>query len=132
MTVVPARFGSVAPSTTSLAGLDRVNFFIAAMQAGFGLYVAVYLAEQKWTQADIGFLLTAGSLAGLLSQLPGGELVDSVRSKRSLVALGAVIVAVSAIIVDFGSTLPVFQPGLSCRELPEDSLDRRSPQLALA
>src|SRR5260370_1332991 len=33
------------------------------MLAGFGPYVAVYLAEQKWTQENIGFVLTASGLA---------------------------------------------------------------------
>jgi len=37
-------------SRASLNGLDGINFFNAAMLAGFGPYVAVYLAEQKWTQ----------------------------------------------------------------------------------
>lgn len=114
MTVGLAPFGSVTPlpSSTSLTSLDRVNFFIAAMQAGFGPYVAVYLADQKWTQADIGFVLTAGSLAALLSQLPGGELLDTVGSKRALAALGAIIVAISAIIIDFRPTLPFVLAGL--------------------
>src|SRR6516165_3666543 len=68
-----------SPSGASLAGLDGMNFFNAAMLAGFGPYVAVYLAEQKWTQENIGFVLTAGGLAGLLAFIPGGELLDAVR-----------------------------------------------------
>jgi hypothetical protein len=43
----------VPASSLSLHGLDGVNFFLAAVLAGFGPYVAAYLAEQKWTQADI-------------------------------------------------------------------------------
>ena len=78
-----------SPSRASLNGLDGINFFNAAMLAGFGPYVAVYLAEQKWTQENIGFVLTASSLAGLLSQLPGGELLDTIRSKRAIVATKA-------------------------------------------
>src|SRR6266404_26481 len=77
----------------SLNGLDGINFFNAAMLAGFGPYVAVYLAEQKWTQENIGFVLTASGLAGLLALMPGGELLDTVRSKRALVALGASTIA---------------------------------------
>src|SRR5215813_4258816 len=46
-----------SPSRASLDGLDGINFFNAAMLAGFGPYVAVYLAEQKWTQENIGFVL---------------------------------------------------------------------------
>src|SRR5215831_20984001 len=61
-----------SPSRASLNGLDAINFFNAAMLAGFGPYVAVSLAEQKWTQENIGFVLTASGLAGLLALMPGG------------------------------------------------------------
>ena len=78
----------LSPSSTSLSGLDGVNFFLAGMQSGFGPFVAVLLADEKWTQQNIGLVLSASGLAGLLSQLPGGELLDASRSKRFLVALG--------------------------------------------
>jgi MFS family permease len=77
------------------------------MLAGFGPYVAVYLAEQKWTQENIGFVLTASSLAGLLALLPGGELLDKVRSKRALAALGASMVAVTALAIGIWPDFPV-------------------------
>lgn len=96
-----------SPSSTSLSGLDGINFFLAAMQAGFGPFVAVLLADEKWTQRNIGFVLSVGGLAGLLSQLPGGELLDAIRSKRFLVALGAVVVAVSALLMALWPILPV-------------------------
>ena len=76
------------PSRSSLRGLDAVNLFLAGALSGFGPYVAVFLAGQKWTEQNIGFVLTAGGLAGLLSQLPSGELLDAIRSKRLVVALG--------------------------------------------
>jgi MFS family permease len=97
----------LSPSGTSLSGLDRVNFFLAGMQAGFGPLVAVLLADEKWTQQDIGFVLSVGGLAGLLSQLPGGELLDASRSKRFLVALAAIAVAVSALAMALWPVLPV-------------------------
>jgi len=98
---------SPAPSSVSLSGLDGVNFL-----AGFGPYVAAYLAEQKWTQENIGFVLTASGLAGLLSQLPGAELLDTVRSKRALVVAGAAMVAISAIIIAFQPSFPLVFSGL--------------------
>jgi hypothetical protein len=73
-----------SPSSASLHGLDGINFFLAGMQSGFGPFVAVLLADEKWTQQDIGFVLTVGGLVGLLSQVPGGELLDASRSKRFL------------------------------------------------
>ena len=93
-------------SSPSLYGLDGVNFFLAAALAGFGPYVAAYLADQKWTQTDIGLVLTVGTVAGLLSQLPGGELLDKVRSKRAVIAVGASIVILSALILAFWPRLP--------------------------
>jgi MFS family permease len=95
------------PSRASLNGLDGINFFNAAMLAGFGPYVAVYLAEQKWTQENIGFVLTASGLAGLLALMPGGELLDTVRSKRALVALGASMVAVTALVIGIWPNFPL-------------------------
>ena len=96
-----------SPSHASLSGLDGANFFIAGISAGFGPYVAAYLADQKWTQDNIGFVLTASGLAGLLSQIPGGELLDIVRSKRALVVMGATMVATSAIIIAFEPSFPL-------------------------
>lgn len=109
MTVIAASPGSMvpSPSSASLSGLDGLNFFVAGMLAGFGPYVAVYLADQKWTQEDIGFALTAGGLAALISQLPGGELVDIVRSKRVLVAVATVLVAASAVMIGFRPAYPL-------------------------
>jgi MFS family permease len=90
-----------------LHGLDAVNLFLAGALSGFGPYVAVFLAEQKWTQQNIGFVLTAAGFAGLLSQLPGGALLDAIRSKRFAVALGAAMVAAGALIIAIWPTFPL-------------------------
>src|SRR5580704_13998818 len=97
MSVTTGSLGTadVPASNPSLHGLDGVNFFLAAMLAGFGPYVAAYLANENWPQAEIGLVLSAGSVAALLSQLPGGELLDKVRSKRAVIAIGTGIVIVS-------------------------------------
>jgi MFS family permease len=92
---------------TSLRSLDAVNFLLAGALSGFGPYVAVYLAEQQWAQQNIGFVLTAAGFAGLLSQLPAGGLLDAIRSKRSVVALGATMVAVSATMISLWPSFPV-------------------------
>jgi MFS family permease len=96
-----------SPSGTSLRGLDGVNLFLAGALSGFGPYVAAFLAEQKWSQQDIGFVLTAAGFAGLLSQLPGGALLDAIRSKRMAVALGAAMVAAGALIIAVWPTFPL-------------------------
>jgi MFS family permease len=106
ITASPDAIGA-SPSSTSLSGLDGINFFLAGMQAGFGPFVAVLLADEKWTQGNIGFVLSASGLAGLLSQVPGGELLDRSRSKRFFVALGGIVVAVSALVIALRPNLPV-------------------------
>src|SRR3984885_12208953 len=96
-----------SPSDASLRGLDAVNLFLAGALSGFGPYVAAFLAEQNWTQQDIGFVLTAAGFAGLLSQLPGGALLDAIRSKRIAVALGSGMVATGALIIAIWTSFPL-------------------------
>jgi MFS family permease len=104
-------FGSAENRTSdrSLRGLDWLNFFLAGVLTSFGPFVALYLAGQGWRQGEIGFILTAGVLVGLLIQVPGGELLDAVQSKRLLVALSVVTVACSALIL---ALWPRFTPAL--------------------
>jgi MFS family permease len=96
-----------SPSGASLRGLDEVNLLLAGALSGFGPYVAAFLAQQSWTQQNIGFVLTLGGLAGLLSQLPGGALLDAIRSKRVAVALGAGMVATGALIIAVWPSIPL-------------------------
>jgi len=90
---------AAAPSRQSLLALGWLNFFLSGMQSAFGPVAAAYLAAQQWSAKDIGFVLSIGSAAGLVSQIPGGELLDVVRSKRLLVAIGVVTVASSILIL---------------------------------
>jgi MFS family permease len=92
---------NVRPINQSLRALDYVNFFIAAVLAGFGPFVAVFLGDRGWSQQDIGFVLSAAGIAALLSQVPGGELLDAVRSKRLLVGVGTLMLAGGALIIAF-------------------------------
>lgn len=76
--VIAADFAGVtnaiepSPSRASLRGLDEVNLLLAGALSGFGPYVAAFLAEQNWTQQNIGFALSAGGFAGLLVNYPAG------------------------------------------------------------
>jgi MFS family permease len=113
LATVPSATADISPTTVSLRGLDWVNFFLAGALAGFGPYVAVYLADQKWTQEKVGFVLSASAFAGLLSQVPGGELLDAARSKRAILALGVLVLALSAMVIEFRPTLPLVLIGLT-------------------
>ena len=92
----------------SQRGLDWLNFFVADVQTGFGPFVAVYLTSQAWTEVQIGFALSLGTLTAMISQVPAGALVDSVRHKRRMAAAALLALATSAILLAaFPYTLPV-------------------------
>ena len=75
-------------SQQSRQGLDWMNFFLADVQTAFGAFVAFYLADLGWPKGQVGLALGIGTLAGVISQIPGGALVDAVRWKRGLTAIG--------------------------------------------
>jgi hypothetical protein len=59
-------------SRQSRQGLDWMNFFLADVQTAFGAFVAFYLADLGWPKDHVGLALTVGTLAGVISQIPGG------------------------------------------------------------
>ena len=85
--------------TRSLRGLDWLNFFVANFQTGFGPFISVYLTGVGWTQGAIGAALSAGTVAGMVSQVPGGILVDAVRSKRAAATAAIVAIMASALAI---------------------------------
>ena len=98
---------SSAPSSASARGLDWFTFFLADIQTGFGPFVAIYLTAHAWPQFDIGLVLTAGGLVALACQMPGGALVDAVRSARLVAALAVGAICVSALALAIWPTFPV-------------------------
>src|ERR1700746_4181397 len=94
------------PSPQSRHGLDWLNFFMADVQAGFGSFVAFYLADQGWSEENVGFVLTAGGLSGVVGQIPGGALVDAMRRKRLLIAVGTLMIAASAVLLALSRDFP--------------------------
>ena len=114
------RRGSPAPSGASLRALDWFVFFLADVQTGFGAFVSVYLTTQKWTQTDIGLVLTVGAIVGLVGQIPGGAIVDAARSERWVAAVAVAAVGVSAFALALSPIFAVvfasriLQAGASC------------------
>jgi MFS family permease len=102
------------PSRASLRGLDWFTFFVADIQTGFGPFIAVYLTTQKWTLTDIGLVLTIGGLVGLIGQMPGGAVVDAVRSERRAAAAAVVGVGASALLL---ALWPIFIVVVAARVL---------------
>ena len=80
-----------------MRGLDWFIFFLADVQTGFGPFVAVYLTTQKWTQVEIGFVLSIGGIVGLIGQMPGGAIVDAARSERLVAGLAVATIGFSAL-----------------------------------
>jgi MFS family permease len=116
-----------APSPSSKRGLDWFAFFIADIQTGFGPFLSVYLTTQKWTQVDIGLVLSIGSLASLLGQVPGGWVVDRVRSKPRVAALAVIGIGVSALLI---ALAPVFAIIVAAKLLHVASSSILGPALA--
>src|SRR5688500_20156762 len=95
------------PSRQSQRGLDWFIFFLADVQTGFGPFIAVYLTTQKWTQVEIGFVLSIGGIIGLLGQMPGGAIVDAARSERLMAGLAVATIGWCAVAYALGSVCPV-------------------------
>src|ERR1700752_3864695 len=98
---------ATASMTRSLRGLDWLNFFVANFQTGFGPFIAVYLTGVGWTPGAIGAALGAGTVAAVVTQVPGGALVDAMRRKRVAAATGIVAVMASALCI---ALWPAFLP----------------------
>ncbi len=104
----------LAPSPRSLRGLDWFIFFVADVQTGFGPFVSVYLTTQKWTQFDIGLVLSAAGFVSLIGQMPGGALVDAARSERLVGGIAVAAICLSALAY---AAMPIFPMVLSAAVL---------------
>ena len=80
-------------------------FFVADVQTGFGPFVSVYLTAQRWTQVDIGLVLSVTSFVSLIGQMPGGALVDAARSERFVAGVAVAVICASALTY---AAMPIF------------------------
>src|SRR5580700_6688647 len=97
----PVGWNTKPPSARTLRGLDWLNFLLADVQTGVGPFLAIYLAGHGWNEERVGLGLTIGGIAGIVAQTPAGALVDRLRSKRTLVALGVCALALGALLIAF-------------------------------
>ncbi|AZE55150.1 putative MFS-type transporter [Pseudomonas synxantha] len=85
--------------------LDSLNFFLADVRDGLGPYLAIYLlAVHKWDPASIGVVMTLAGIAALVTQGPAGALIDRTRSKRAVIAIAALLVTASCLLLPFVSS----------------------------
>src|ERR1700712_2619833 len=94
----------IARSARSLRALDWLNFFVANVQTGFGPFIASYLAANKWTQGEIGLMLSVGTISAMASQLPAGALVDALRNKKGAAAAAIIAIIISALLLGASPT----------------------------
>src|ERR1700730_2841092 len=88
--------------------LDWLNFFLADVKDGLGPFLAIFLmSSQHWDAGRIGVVLTIAGVAPVLARGPGGALVDAVRWKRTLIAIGATAGAIAAAVM---ALVPQFWP----------------------
>lgn len=102
---VPSAAGIPAPSRQSLRGLDWFIFFLADVQTGFGPFIAVYLTTQKWTQVEIGLVLSIGGIVALIGQMPGGAIIDAAKSERLVAGLAIATIGACALAY---AAMPIF------------------------
>lgn len=74
----------------------------------------MFLTTQKWTQVDIGLVLSAAGFVSLIAQMPGGAVVDAARSERLVAGIAVAAICFSALGY---AALPVFPMVLSAAVL---------------
>ncbi|RYE81397.1 MAG: MFS transporter, partial [Oxalobacteraceae bacterium] len=95
-------------NSPSIAWLRALNFTLADVQNGMGPYMALFLQSAvRWDPARIGIALAIGNIAQVVTQTPVGALVDGLRAKRALVAIGIVMIAIACIATPLHPTFPV-------------------------
>jgi MFS family permease len=81
--------------------LDILNFFLADVRGGLGAFVSVFLLTQAhWTAGEIGAVLTISGLIGITAHTPIGALIDMTRSKRAMLVMGVMVLAVCAVAIE--------------------------------
>ncbi|WP_230392987.1 MFS transporter [Pseudomonas guariconensis] len=91
---------TIRRGTPHTPALDWLNFFLADVRDGLGPYLAIYLlAVHKWQPASIGLVMTLAGIAALLAQTPAGALIDRTPAKRAVIALAALLVTGSCLLL---------------------------------
>lgn len=83
---------SMSTKKHSLIFLSLLCFSLADVRDGLGPFLGVYLQEKNWTADEIGFVMTAGGLAGLICTTPLGALADYTKRKRGLIAASIILI----------------------------------------
>ena len=109
-----------------------MNFFVAAVQTGFGAFITVYLVKNQWPPQAIGLALTIATMSSLLSQLPAGAVLDSIRDKRRAVLLGIVGVGFAALLLCVTAARPAVYVALAIQGLASSVIGPGIAAMSLA
>lgn len=72
--------------------LNWLNFFIADVRDGLGPFLGVFLQQHNWAPDHIGYVMTLGSLAGMIATTPMGILADAIHAKRALILIASILI----------------------------------------
>jgi len=80
-----------------------MSFFLADVRDGLGPFLGIFLTGRHWSPDEIGFAMTCGGIAGLLSTLPAGVIADATRHKRTVVLGGCAIITGATLLLWYSS-----------------------------
>ncbi|WP_256576324.1 MFS transporter [Pseudomonas sp. SID14000] len=92
---MPSKNLPMARHTRSQGWLSGLNFFLADVRDGLGPFLAVLLASHGWRADDIGYVMAAGGIAGMLATTPMGAWIDASNHKRLLLASGTIVITLA-------------------------------------
>lgn len=84
-------------SQRSLQALCLMSFFLADVRDGLGPFLGIFLTDHHWKPDDIGFVMTAGGIAGLLVTVPAGVLIDATTRKRGWLLICCLLITVATL-----------------------------------
>lgn len=85
----------------SLQAICLMSFFLADVRDGLGPFLGIFLTQHQWQADDIGLVMSAGGIAGLLVTIPAGIVVDATLRKRLLIIAGCVLITAATLLLWF-------------------------------
>ncbi|MEZ5786528.1 MAG: MFS transporter [Xanthobacteraceae bacterium] len=90
----------MASKSTLQWPLLGTNFFAGDVVSGLGPYLAIYLlSAYHWKPGGIGMALAAGSITTVIVQTPAGAFIDATHWKRTVLAVCAALIGISAALI---------------------------------
>jgi MFS family permease len=105
--------GGINPTRAQVVGanrapLDWLSFLLGNVKDGLGPFLAIFLmSSQHWDAGKVGIVLTISGVTTAVARGPLGALVDAVRWKRTLIAVGVLTVGIAAVAM---ALMPTFWP----------------------